>query len=338
MTGLERDSGNKLPDSGIHSAARGWDSVDVLRWVEEPRYPYKRAIGSIVASVFTDYVDQGVPIYEVGAGTGFLKDLVPQEYHVDYTSTDYNLRHLQEGLRRRQMTIQEANANSLPVEDASLGAVINLDAYDTLPDLQGAMNEVARVLVPDGTFIHFQVNTPSDDTVMYDHPDYVFIPPGLGQRGIMRSMVGIKREDLIKGVSGIQDPVFKKIITNLLTDHINEYTLLMNGIQSEILLDIAHDLFDSIPGDRIIVPSLVEYFKDKMERAIMDAGLLVAESGYRTASLRLGRGENNDSRYNQFSFENGHTLDYTNGILKLSGSEEIIEKATMLVVVGKKVA
>ncbi|NLD46547.1 MAG: class I SAM-dependent methyltransferase, partial [Clostridiaceae bacterium] len=148
------------PNNGGQHKAEIWNNPEGLLSIEMGRYPHERALRKIVSDVFRQYVPDGANVFEVGAGTGYLKELIPAEYHGSYISSDYNLRNLHEGQRRRNLQIQQASAYNLPLTDGSQDCIVDMDAYDAFPDLQGAMNEINRVLKPDGTFIHFQVNYP----------------------------------------------------------------------------------------------------------------------------------------------------------------------------------
>lgn len=324
-----------------HESAAIWNNPDTLARIEEARYPTQRALGKIVSDVFRQYVHQGSSVFEVGAGLGFMKDLVPLEYHQSYISSDYNINNLRVGKKRRKLTIQQAAASNLPLANDSTNCIVNMDAYDTLPNLQEAMNEAQRVLTPSGMFIHFQVNYPSDDTVWVDHPDLIFFPARYDELQRRSSMVGVNKEDFERGLGhlGKAPEPFRKIMEDFSQDPSGAYVRAESYPNPQVIVDLVHDLLDAMPIDKYYIPSLNDYFKNKLGEKAIRAGLTIAESQFRGTSLRLPRSSSQlrHPQYNEFAIENGSSRIYTNRILELSGSNDVIEKATMLVFVSKKI-
>lgn len=319
--------------------ANAWNNPDVIVRIEEQRYPTQRALAKIISDVFRQHVPQGSKVFEVGAGSGYLKDLIPQEYHQSYISSDYNIGNLVAGQKRRELQIQQASASRLPLASNSIDCVVDMDAYDTLPNLQDAMNEAQRVLTPpNGTFIHFQVNLPSDDTVWVNYPDMIFFPQRSDAKKRRSSMVGIKREDLIRGVEHIKTPPFKRIVEDFLRNKVEAYVNIEASPNLEEMTDLIHELLDAMPVDKYYVPSLPDYFKSKLEKTATQARLEIVESQFRTTSLILQRSKSQmqHPKHNAFALENGSARFHTNPELKISGSSNVIEKATMLVFVAKK--
>lgn len=194
-------------------AAKIWDNPKGLTQVEEQRYPVERALSKIIGDAFRRYVPVGSLIFEGGAGLGYLKSLVPAEYQQRYFSSDYNVGNLREGLKRRSLTALAASVYELPIQDDSVDCLVNLDAYDTLPNLGRALEEVKRVLRPNGFFMHFQVNFPSDDTVESDYPDYIFFPAKQDEKTAARGMMmGVTPENLREGLKYITTTPFRAII------------------------------------------------------------------------------------------------------------------------------
>lgn len=328
--------GGKSIDPKEMEIALGWNNPDILKLLEEGRYPVQRALSKIIGSVFKQYIPQGASIYEVGAGQGYLKDLVPILYHKDYVSSDYNIDNLRAGQLRRELTIERASATDLPLADNSKDCIVNMDAYDTLPDLQVAMNEAQRVLKPGGKFVHFQISYPSDDIVSHDYPDYVFFPGRIGEDMQRSTMMGIKREDIIKSTQSTIEPV-RALIEKFLKDQ-REILVVSILPEPKKMSDFLNDILDSMPLDRIAVPSLPDYLRNKLETTSIRAGFEVVESGFRSTSIRGSRVEAQETMLdrNEFSLENGSMKRYMNAELKFSASTDIIEKATVLVFVAQK--
>jgi SAM-dependent methyltransferase len=97
-----------------------------------------------------------LPIVEIGAGTGLLREWVPPALRDRLIHTDPShsaLRVLRD--RSPHARTRVAQADRLPFDDRSLGAVIGLCVFDALPDVDAARAELRRVLAPGGRFIHF---------------------------------------------------------------------------------------------------------------------------------------------------------------------------------------
>lgn len=94
-----------------------------------------------------------------------------------------------------------------------------------------------------------------------------------------------------------------------------------------------------MPVDKVIIPSLPDYFRNKLGVASLRVGLQVVESEFRGTSLRLDRSQS-QLQYpnsNQFSIEQGSAMFNTSAELKISGSRQIIEKASVLVFVARNI-
>ena len=273
-----------------------------------------------------------------GAGLGYLKSLVPQEYQPKYITSDYSVGNLREGLRRRQLAAVAASVYDLPLSDNSVDCLVNLDAYDTLPNLDRALSEAKRVLRPGGVFMHFQVNSPSDDTVEFDYPGYIFFPAKLDEKTATKGMMmGVTPDNLKEGLQHITVPSFREIIQDFIDDPRNAFVNILRHPESCKLIDLIYRMLYAIPGDKIVIPSLPDYFRNKLVITSLRAGLEVVESEFRATSLRLERSKSQLKYpdYNQFSLEQGAGLSSTNPELKVSGSNQIIEQASALVFVAR---
>jgi len=332
------DKGGKPIDPKELKLALEWNDPDALKLIEEDRYPVQRALSKVIGNVFMQHIPQGASIYEVGAGQGYLKDLIPTEYHTDYVSSDFNIDNLRAGQKRRELTIERASATDLPLADNSKDCIVNMDVYDNLPDLQSAMNEAQRVLKPGGKFIHIQVNYPSDDIVSYDYPGYIFFPPRIGEFMQQHTMIGVKREDLITGISYITTPLFKEVIQDLLVNREEALIDALSKPDPKTFSALLNDLLDAMPIDKLAISSLPDYLRTKLERTLTQAGLTIVESGFRSTSIRAPRAEIHATtpQSNEFSMENGIASRFLNAELGLSQSTDIIEKATVLVFVAQK--
>lgn len=322
--------------SEIH-AAKLWDNPKGIVEVEEGRYPAERALAKIVGATFRKHLLADALIVEGGAGSGYLKSLVPSEYHPNYFSSDYNLANLKEGLKRRSLTAITASVCKLPLRDESIDCLVDLDAYDTLPNLSGALAEAKRVLKPNGIFMHFQVNYPSDDTVEADYPGYIFFPAKSDKSAARGMMMGVTPDNLKEGLKYITTAPFKGIVQDFLDNPEEAFVRTIQHPEPHEVTNVIYQILDSMPVDKIVIPSLPDYFRNKLHTVSSKGGLQIVESEFKATSLRLARSKSQlkYSNFNQFSIEQGSGLFNTNIELKMSGSMQVIEKTSILVFVAK---
>lgn len=320
-------------------ASQLWNNPRFLKQIEEGRYPYQRALKKIISNTFQANVPEEAEIYEVGAGTGYLKDLVPSVYHPKYTSTDYNLANLREGQKRRQLQTLRADAYALPFETGSVDCVVDMDAYDTLLNLGNALGEATRVLKPGGTYIHFQVNSPSDDTVWVDNPELIFLPTKGGPRSTRRvDMIGVTRQNLEEVCKSVPHYGMRVLLEEFLDDPTEAYVTARTGSRSSEIASLIMKFMDMMPIDTVRVPSLPEYFKNKLERLVLESGLDTVDSNFRATSVIGDRSpvQRAYPQFNQFGIEQGEAHREVNEILARTNPSQIVEKASILTFVARK--
>lgn len=318
-------------------AAKLWDNPRGLIQVEEGRYTTQRALAKLIGDAFRVHVPAGAFVVEGGAGLGYLKSLVPQEYQQKYVTTDYSARNLSEGLRRRQLSAVTASVYELPLVNDSVDCLVDLDAYDTLPNLDRALAEAKRVLKPDGIFMHFQVNYPSEDTVEADYPGYIFFPAKSDKQAVRGMMMGVTPENLREGLKYITLPPFQQVIQDFLKDPMGAFVRILQYPEPNRTTSMVYDILDAMLVDKLVILSLPDYFRNKLGVSALRVGLQVVESEFRATSLRLDRSKSQlgHPQSNQFSLEQGTALYNRSAELQLSGSNQVIEKASMLVFVAR---
>ncbi len=131
-------------------------SLDLLR---RRRQPYADLIAEIVAATLDRWPPlAGLPLVEIGSGTGQLREWLPAPLRERMIHTDPSepaLRALRE--RAPQARTRTAGAEQLPFADASTAAVMGLCVFDAIAEAAHprVVAEVERVLAPGGHFIHF---------------------------------------------------------------------------------------------------------------------------------------------------------------------------------------
>ncbi|MGE3805196.1 MAG: class I SAM-dependent methyltransferase [Gemmataceae bacterium] len=118
-------------------------STEVEHWLEAPApvqrrepmpAPFARLNGQIVKGVAAQYFHGAGSLLEIGGD---------------------QLRPWLNGEWADRFGPASESANALPAADASQDSVLGLDVFDQLDDPERARDEIARVLAPGGTFLHF---------------------------------------------------------------------------------------------------------------------------------------------------------------------------------------
>jgi SAM-dependent methyltransferase len=96
------------------------------------------------------------PVVEIGAGGGQLREWLTHELAAGITHTEPS-EPLLAALRAKypRANAVQAEADALPFASGSVGAVLGLCVFDTLPNLAAVRDELARVLRPGGAVVHF---------------------------------------------------------------------------------------------------------------------------------------------------------------------------------------
>lgn len=101
---------------------------------------------------------QGRDVLEVSCGHGGGASWITRTLQpASYTGLDLNpagIRFCQERHRVPGLSFRQGDAQALPFAEASLDAVINVEASHCYPDFPGFLREVARVLRPGGHFLY----------------------------------------------------------------------------------------------------------------------------------------------------------------------------------------
>jgi SAM-dependent methyltransferase len=134
-----------------------WHDPALIDHLARLRKPWEALTRRVVCAVLARFLPQPPgPIVEIGAGGGQLREWLPAELASDVIHTEPSepfVRTLRE--RHPEAQIIRADASRLPFEASSVGVVLGLCVFDTLPDLTSVRDELRRVLKPGGVVVHF---------------------------------------------------------------------------------------------------------------------------------------------------------------------------------------
>jgi len=137
-----------------------WSDPSLLDHLQRVRRPWdrltRRIVQSVLAKVVPSLGDSDSPLVEIGAGDGQLREWLPSECLANWTHTEPSIQFL-DRLRQRFPDARaiQAEATHLPIDSASVAAILGLCVLDSLPNLPAVRDELRRILQPNGVVIHF---------------------------------------------------------------------------------------------------------------------------------------------------------------------------------------
>ncbi len=132
---------------------------DFAGWYERERHlPYHRMLDDLEVELVERY-GAGKDIYEVGCGTGLI---LQRTAAFARTARGIDLSAgMLEKARARGLDVAQASATELPIADASVDVAYSFKVLAHIPDIAGAMREMARVVRPGGYVLAEFYNTRS---------------------------------------------------------------------------------------------------------------------------------------------------------------------------------
>ncbi len=184
MSGKGPEGADANPHKKMDSVWRGESGLFGLMRLERARQFAPRALAGVVNTVMAPYNKEGTRTAEVGAGMGYLRQLV-QEWKGDWiqlepseTLTGQAKKRAEKGGREDAFVV--GSAYELPFPENSMDNVVGLASYDVFHRLDAATAETARVLKPGGHFVHFlDFRAPADPLMhMFDDAGvpYEYVP------------------------------------------------------------------------------------------------------------------------------------------------------------------
>ncbi|HSD88566.1 MAG TPA: class I SAM-dependent methyltransferase [Kofleriaceae bacterium] len=124
---------------------------DFSGWYERERHlPYHRMLDDLEVEIVERYA-RGKDVLEVGCGTGLILHRV-EEFARRGVGIDLSGGMLEKAAARG-LAVAQASATELPVATASVDVAYSFKVLAHIPDIQGALREMARVVRPGGYVI-----------------------------------------------------------------------------------------------------------------------------------------------------------------------------------------
>jgi ubiquinone/menaquinone biosynthesis C-methylase UbiE len=124
---------------------------DFAGWYERERHlPYHRMLDDLEVEIVERYA-RGKQVLEVGCGTGLILHRVSQ-FATDACGIDLSGGMLAKAAARG-LAVAQASATELPIASESVDVAYSFKVLAHIPDIAGAMREMARVVRPGGYVI-----------------------------------------------------------------------------------------------------------------------------------------------------------------------------------------
>ena len=124
---------------------------DFAGWYERERHlPYHRMLDDLEVEIVERYA-RGKQVLEVGCGTGLILHRVGQ-FARDAQGIDLSGGMLEKAAERG-LNVAQASATELPIASDSVDVAYSFKVLAHIPDIAGAMREMARVVRPGGYVI-----------------------------------------------------------------------------------------------------------------------------------------------------------------------------------------
>jgi ubiquinone/menaquinone biosynthesis C-methylase UbiE len=121
---------------------------DFAGWYERERHlPYHRMLDDLEVSLVERY-GTGKDLFEVGCGTGLILDRTAR-FARTATGIDLSGGMLAKAAHRG-LRVAQASATELPIATASVDVAYSFKVLAHIPDIAGAMREMARITRPGG--------------------------------------------------------------------------------------------------------------------------------------------------------------------------------------------
>lgn len=151
-------SNENIPASPKQPKDTAWGKEDlpVLEDFDKPRGLVLRAMGRLVNATLRPYFTKGARALEIGSGTGFMRRA--------FTSEEGSWTQLEPspelGAKAKQTSPKSdefvtGSVYELPFEDNTMDLITGWASFDVFDDVDKALQEVKRVLKPEGVFVHF---------------------------------------------------------------------------------------------------------------------------------------------------------------------------------------
>lgn len=315
-----------------------WTDPEIFERFKKGRILFHDATKEVVQGVFHEFVPEEGTILEIGSGVGELASMMPEENRVHLIALDQNPEFVK--IQKRQspeLPGVAGDAQALPILESSVDCVTSYSAFDTLPDLQKAVNETQRVLKDGGTFVHLLDLQPNFPLLLKDLPSNVIPFPNIVD-GVANGFQLVKKEDYPR-IRERLDPLKIPMFDLLAEDPITTLAYLEQNNSHQITKSIAETIASMPDIDIEVTPTLKESFEQKMLETLAEAGFEIVFVGDRSTQTITPQNEGHLQYPDKNFFENNVGALYMQNRPELRRSlkpGEVLQKATLHAVIARK--
>lgn len=110
------------------------------------------------AAYLKQFVDENDIILDIGAGIGSIEERFPDEYIIGF---DVSPEMIRKARSRVEAPFIVGDARTLPVVDNRVDVIFSIATLEFIPEVERVLQEITRVLRPDGIMIALLLNTAS---------------------------------------------------------------------------------------------------------------------------------------------------------------------------------
>lgn len=129
-----------------------WDRIAVLY---APFMKKEQRLYEDLRRIFSEYLQKDMKVLELACGSGQLTALLADQV-LQWDATDLSpnmIRSARKRISLRNVTFSVQDAAHLPYETSTFDAVLIANALHIIPDPSSVLNEISRILKPDGLLL-----------------------------------------------------------------------------------------------------------------------------------------------------------------------------------------
>ncbi len=325
----------------------GWNHENILTAFDPYRELFRVASSDLVRKVFRNHVSPQDRIIEIGSGLGELVTLAP-DYRSQIQQTEQSQRIAEANKTLHpDSNVKIANVYNLPFSDGEFDVATGYSSFDTLENLEAALNEVGRVLTSNGKFIHFLDIEASANVLFHKYngsskiPFSLYEPDVITGKTCLSGIQLVDKNDLpkVREAYFSTDPFLVKYFDHYIASPANLFTSQANN--PEFQLNLYHDS-KLVKSSGVAAQSVrfLDFFKDSIEESLSCSGYKLLESGKQDGYADVQRNGKYSNRPQFNLFHNDIGVDksrFDSDLTRNLGANEIRILSTLYVVVAQKI-
>lgn len=227
-----------------------WDVEDLIdhEWVRAGMT--ENGLKVLVPKVVGEYLPRDGDVLELGCGLGALYSMLSNQDRIRLKMLDQNAEAL-EVLKSRHADAKVVNGSAyqLPFANGTFLAVVGLNLLDFMVDLDAVLQEIRRVLSPNGRLLHIMELAPYLRNVFFDIGDDEWAFPVLDNTRLI-GMKMVKKKDVLSLPAFAVDDNVK--VLDLIHEDLETNYVLLEQERTPLFKQLA-SIADNIDGRTILL-------------------------------------------------------------------------------------